>query len=157
MDQSIESKNVDIRDGLDSTLKMFSHKIREKNIAIIKYYPRNLSSIYGNPGDLNQVWTNLIDNAIDAMLHGGELRVDIMNTDLTLEVKIIDNGCGIPEDIIHRIFDPLFTTKDLGKGTGLGLDIAQRIISQHGGQIEAFSKPGRTELFVMLPLPQKRE
>ena len=77
---------------------------------------------------------------------------------MAVEVKVIDNGYGIPEKIIHHIFDPLFTTKEVGDGTGLGLDIAQRILNQHGGQIEAYSKPGRTELFVMLPFkPQKRE
>jgi len=152
MDQSMESNDIDIREGLDNTLKMFTHKIREKNIRIKKQYPENVPLIQGNVADLNQVWTNLIDNAIYAMPKGGELCIDIVFTDKTLEVKIIDNGYGIPENIVHRIFDPLFTTKELGEGTGLGLDIAQRIVSQHVGQIKVFSEPGNTEFFVMLPV-----
>lgn len=152
MDQSLESNDIDIREGLDNTLKMFAHKIREKNIRIKKQYPDILPLIHGNVGDLNQVWTNLIENAIFAIPKDGELDIEINSTDKNMEVRIIDNGSGIPENIIHRIFDPLFTTKEVGEGTGMGLDIAQRIVSQHGGHIQVFSKPGRTEFYVMLPI-----
>ena len=139
-------------------MKIFSHKLKQKNIKIKVHYQEDLPSIPGNAGELNQVWTNLIDNAIDAMAEGGELRIEIKSTEWGVEAKIIDNGHGIPDKILDRIFDPFFTTKKLGNGTGLGLDIAQRIVHQHGGQIKAFSKPGCTEMFVMLPfaLPEKK-
>ena len=93
------------------------------------------------------------------MAEGGELRIEIKSTEWGVEAKIIDNGHGVPAKILDRIFDPFFTTKKLGDGTGLGLDIAQRIVHQHGGQIKAFSKPGCTEMFVMLPfaLPEKKQ
>jgi signal transduction histidine kinase len=120
-------------------------------------YQDNLPSIYGNAGELNQVWTHLIENAFDAMKDNGQLCIEIGSNELGVEIKIIDDGPGISEEIRHRIFDPFFTTKDVGKGTGLGLDIARRIIQIHNGQIEARSKPGQTEMFVLLPLASEKK
>lgn len=151
MDQSVESKPTDIRKGFDNTLNLFAYKIRQKNITLKKEYQQNIPAIYGNAGELNQVWGNLIDNAIDATPPGGVIKIKINSTDTEVEVKVIDTGHGIPLEIIDRIFDPFYTTKGVGEGTGLGLDIAKRIIYRHGGQIQAASKPGCTEFLVMLP------
>jgi signal transduction histidine kinase len=151
MDRSSEHKPTDVRIGLDNTLTMFGHRLKGKNIRVQRSYPQELPSIPANAGELNQVWTNLIDNAIDAVTEGGELRIEVGSDEWCVGVKIIDDGTGIPEEIRHRIFDPFFTTKDVGQGTGLGLDIARRIVNTHRGQIEVRSQPGRTEMFVRLP------
>jgi len=151
MDQSIEHKPTDVHEGLDNTLKMFGHKLNQKNIQISRKYSPDLPAIPGNAGELNQVWTCIIDNAIDAMGDGGILSIETNSSDLGVDIKIIDDGTGIPEDIRHAIFDPFFTTKGVGQGTGLGLDIARRIVRTHQGQIEVRSRPGRTEMLVRLP------
>lgn len=152
MDRSPEHKPTDIREGLDNTITMFGHKIKEKNIRLTRDYPESLPTISGNAGELNQVWTILIDNALDALEDNGELCIEINSNNWGVVIKIVDDGIGIPEDIRPRIFDPFFTTKDVGEGTGLGLDIARRIVHTHRGQIEARSKPGRTEMYVRLPI-----
>jgi len=151
MDQSLEYKEVDVRVGIDNTLRMLDYKIKQKAIQLRKNYQENLQSIQGNAGQLNQVWTNVLDNAIDAVDKKGQIDIDVRDTTLGIEIKIIDNGIGIPDEIHDRIFDAFFTTKDIGKGTGLGLDIAQRIIKAHSGQIEGRSEEGQTEIFIFLP------
>jgi signal transduction histidine kinase len=156
MDRSAEHKPTRIDEGIDITLKIFEHKFKKKNIQVIKKYKKNLPTIQANAGELNQVWTYLIDNAIDALNEDGKLAIEISHSEMNLEVKIIDNGEGIPKDIIHRIFDPFFTTKDVGQGTGLGLDIARRIVQIHRGQIDVQSKPGRTEFMIRLPIVPNR-
>ncbi len=156
MDRSSEHKPTDVREGLDNTLTMLGHRLKQTNIQLTRHYPDDLPSILGNAGELNQIWTNLIDNALDAMEESGELGIEIESDDWGVIVKIVDDGGGIPADISHRIFDPFFTTKDVGDGTGLGLDIARRIVLTHGGQIEARSRPGQTEMYVRLPItPEK--
>lgn len=152
MDRSPEHKPTDVREGLDNTLVMFGHRMKEKNVRLRRTYPETLPTISANAGELNQVWTNLIDNAIDAMDESGELGIKIEGDDWGVIVKIIDNGRGISDDIINRIFDPFFSTKDVGGGTGLGLDIARRIVHTHGGQIEVHSSMGQTEAYVRLPI-----
>jgi len=152
MDQSSDHKPLKIQEGIDDTLRIFEHMLKQKNIQVVKQYGDVVPLLPANAGELNQVWTHLIENAIDAMHDGGILIIEICHNDLNLEVKIIDNGEGIPRDIIHRIFDPFFTMKDVGEGTGLGLDIARRIIQTHRGQIDVQSNPGRTEFMVRLPL-----
>jgi signal transduction histidine kinase len=109
---------------------------------------------YGS--ELNQVWTNLIDNAIDAMNGQGELRIAARRALDAVCVEIGDSGPGIPEDAKSRIFDPFFTTKPVGEGTGLGLDTVVRIVQKHHGTIEVKSKPGDTRFFVRIPLQQPR-
>jgi signal transduction histidine kinase len=151
MDRSSEHKPTDVREGLDNTLTMLGHKLKQKNIVLVRDYPDSLSAIPGNAGELNQVWTNLIDNALDAMTENGQLTIKTESNEWGVAVRIIDDGEGIPENIRHQIFDPFFTTKDVGEGTGLGLDIARRIVHTMGGQIEVQSKPGRTEMYVRLP------
>ena len=152
MDQSTEHKPVDVREGLDATLQMFGYKLKQKNITITRNYQDELPQISGYVGELNQVWTCLIDNAIDAMDENGKLGIEVNHTELNIDIKIIDNGKGIPENIRSSIFDPFFTTKGVGEGTGLGLDIAQRIVRTHRGQIVVESKPGQTVMLVQLPV-----
>ena len=152
MDRSPEHKPTDVREGLDNTLTMLGHKLKKKNIRLVRDYQNDLPGISGNAGELNQVWTNLVDNAVDAMNEGGELRIEALRGEAHVEVKIIDDGPGIPDSIKSRIFEPFFTTKGVGEGTGLGLDIALRIVRTHKGQIDVESTPGRTEMCVRLPL-----
>jgi len=151
MDRSAEHKPTDVRVGLDNTLTMIAHEIKAHAITLERDYQADLPKISGNAGELNQVWTNLIDNAIDAMRDGGVLRVTAAATPDSVEVKIIDSGTGIPDDVRPRMFEPFFTTKDVGEGTGLGLDIALRIVRAHQGQIDVDSQAGRTEVRVILP------
>ena len=152
MDRSPEHKPTDVRQGLDNTLTILGHKLKQKNIRLVRDYQDDLPTIPANAGELNQVWTNLIDNAIDAMGDGGQLRIEARSDDSGVDVKVIDDGPGIPDDVRPRIFEPFFTTKGVGEGTGLGLDIAMRIVKTHRGQIDVQSRPGRTEMFVRLPV-----
>ena len=119
MDRSSEHKLTDVREGLDSTLTMLRHKLERKNIRLSRNYEEDLPMIPANAGELNQVWTNLIDNAIDAMGEGGELSIEAKQDESRVEVDVIDDGPGIPDDLRPRIFDPFFTTKGVGEGSGL--------------------------------------
>lgn len=144
-------RDIDIHEGLESTLTMLSHKL--KGITVQREYDRSLPLIpaYGN--ELNQVWTNLIDNAIDAVNGKGEVRIHTRREDHQLVVEIHDNGPGIPEDIQPHLFEPFFTTKEIGKGTGLGLIISYRIVAlRHGGTIDFESKSGHTMFCIRLPM-----
>jgi signal transduction histidine kinase len=105
-------------------------------------------------GELNQVWTNIIDNAIYAVEKNGEIIIETSCDNTNINVKIIDNGAGIPAQILSRIFDPFFTTKKVGEGTGIGLDLVNRIIKRHKGEIKVNSQPGRTEFTICIPRTQ---
>ena len=118
----------------------------------MRRYAADTPRIPANAGELNQVWTNLIDNAIDAVADEGRLQIEVHRHDRHLEVDIVDDGPGIPEDIRARMFEPFFTTKPVGEGTGLGLDIAQRIVRTHRGSIAVTSRPGQTRARVRLPV-----
>jgi signal transduction histidine kinase len=143
-------QDVDVREGLDSTLTMLKHKLG--NVSIIREYDPALPSIAGHGSELNQVWTNLIDNAVDAMGGAGKLSLRASATPEGVEVEIGDNGPGVPLEVQERIFQPFFTTKRMGSGTGLGLDIAYRIVvNRHGGTIRVASEPGDTRFVVRLP------
>ena len=152
MDRSQEHKPTDVRLGIDNTIQMLGHKLKGKAIRLVREYQEDLPLIPANAGELNQVWTNLIDNAIDAMHDGGELTLKAKLNDLWVEVEIVDDGPGIPEEIQSHIFEPFFTTKEVGVGTGLGLGIAMRIVETHQGHIEVRSTPGRTVMCVRLPV-----
>jgi signal transduction histidine kinase len=152
MDRSPEHKPVDVRDGLDNTLTMMGHKLKKKNLRLERDYEEDLPAVPGNAGELNQVWTNLVDNAIDATNEGGEVQIKARRVEDWVAVEVIDSGPGIPDDVRPRIFEPFFTTKGVGEGTGLGLDIALRIVRTHRGDIEVRSRPGRTEMCVRLPV-----
>jgi signal transduction histidine kinase len=153
MDRADDREHVDLREGLDATLVMLGHKLKRKNITLERAYSPDVPPVEGFPGELNQVWTNLADNAIDAMPEHGVLRVETEREGGTAVIRVIDNGAGIPPEIQSRIFEAFFTTKPMGEGTGLGLDIVQRIVAQqHGGRIEVDSRPGRTVFTVRLPI-----
>ena len=154
MDQGTARQPTDVREGLDSTLTMLGYKFKRKSIDLAKDYPDDLPTIEAFGGELNQVWTNLIVNAIDAVGEGGEIRIAAREEPEmeTVAVTITDDGPGVPEEIQARIFEPFFTTKDVGEGTGLGLDIAGRIVRQHGGEITLKSEPGQTSFTVRLPI-----
>jgi signal transduction histidine kinase len=152
MDQSLV-QNVDLHEGLDSTLMVLSHKLKSHRIVVTRQYSESLPCVVAYGSALNQVWTNLIDNAIDAVGNGGKIWVCTSQHEDHILVEIVDNGPGIPPEIQSQIFEPFFTTKDVGAGTGLGLDIAYRIIvNQHNGKICCFSEPGHTRFQVCLPL-----
>ena len=150
MDQS-PMQEIDVHEGLESTLTMLGHKL--KNVTLVRAFDRSAPRILAYGGELNQVWTNLIDNAIDAVDGTGRICVGTFVEDNQLVVEILDNGKGIPPEIQPRIFEPFFTTKGVGSGTGLGLIISHRIVAdRHGGEIEFESKPGETRFKVRLPL-----
>jgi signal transduction histidine kinase len=150
MDQA-PVQNVDIVKSLESTLTMLNHKLK-KGITVKRDYGRVPFLVNSFGSELNQVWTNLIDNAIDAMGGKGEIRVRIYRDDSCVVVEIGDNGPGISPDLQTHIFEPFFTTKGVGEGTGLGLDTVQRIVKKHRGSIQVTSKPGETVFQVLLPL-----
>ncbi len=145
-------QDVDLHEGLDNTLTILGYKQKSRNVTVIREYEQNLASIQAYGSALNQVWTNLIDNAIDAVGSGGTIWVRTSSEKDYVIVEIADNGTGIPPEIQSRIFEPFFTTKEVGAGTGLGLEIAYRIVvGQHNGDIRCFSKPGDTRFQVRLP------
>ncbi len=152
MDRSTEHKPTDVRLGLDNTLTMLGHKLKKSAIRLEREYQEDLPLVPAHAGELNQVWTNLVDNAIDAMGEGGTLTVRARQNDMWVEVDVADTGPGIPDDVRGRIFEPFFTTKEVGVGTGLGLGIALRIVRTHQGDIEVRSMPGETVMCVRLPL-----
>ncbi|GAB4040609.1 sensor histidine kinase [Spirosoma jeollabukense] len=151
MDRGTGKEQVPLAEGLRSTITLLNHKIKSKHIDLTLTIPDDLPSVCGWAGELNQVWTNLIDNAIDALPDGGKIEIISQRDREFVLTKIIDNGTGIPEDIRDKIFEPFFTTKEIGKGTGLGLDIVNGIVEHHNGSIKLKSVPGHTEFSVCLP------
>jgi len=154
MDQSPVAE-VDVEQGIDVTLRMFQHQLKH-GVQVTRQFDENLPRIRANGSALNQIWTNLIDNALDAMEslppeQPKELHVKTCVERDGILVEITDNGPGIPAEVQSRIFEPFFTTKPVGEGTGLGLDIVQRIIRNHKGSIRVESNPGRTAFQVRLP------
>lgn len=145
-------QSVNIHAGLEDTVSLLGHQLREKRIEIVRDLEPGLPSVEAAGPELNQVWTNLIDNAIDAMDPGGRLTLRTRLMGQRVCVEIGDDGPGIPPDVLARIFDAFFTTKPVGQGTGLGLDIAQRIVVRHHGELRVESEPGDTRFQVMLPL-----
>jgi len=144
-------QEVDIHEGLNNTLVMLRHKLKE-GVKVTRNYAEGLPKIQAYGSELNQVWTNIIDNAIDAMNGKGEISITTHQEGDWVIVEIEDNGPGIPDDIKEKIFSPFFTTKAVGKGTGLGLNISYKIIEKHAGEVKVFSKPGKTRFQVSLPI-----
>lgn len=150
MDQ-MPIQEVDLHESLENTLLMFKHEL--KNITVVRDYDPDLPRITAYGSELNQVWTNLIDNAIDGMQGKGQLTIRTKNRQDRVTVEIIDNGAGIPKEIQSRIFEPFFTTKGVGEGTGLGLETCYRVVvEKHHGNISVESEPGSTCFEVCLPL-----
>ena len=152
MDQA-PLQNVDVVKTLENTLTILNHKLK-RGVTVHRDYQQVPLLVNSYGSELNQVWTNLIDNAIDAMNGKGDLRVRTYRQDDSAVVEIRDNGPGISSEILPYIFDPFFTTKGVGEGTGLGLDTAQRIVKKHRGNIQVHSKPGDTCFQVRLPLTE---
>jgi signal transduction histidine kinase len=162
MDQNIqEIQKVNLHEGIDNTLIILNHKLKTKQIKVNKAYDEGIPPVAAYGSELNQVWTNLLDNAIDAVAEGGLITIRTFIDDTCIDtrsvaVEITDNGVGIPKELQARIFEPFFTTKGVGKGTGLGLEIAHRIIvGQHKGDIEVSSEPGHTTFTVYVPVDIK--
>jgi signal transduction histidine kinase len=152
MDQT-PVQNVDIVKSLETTLTILNHKLK-RGVLVQRDYQRIPLLVNSFGSELNQVWTNIIDNAIDAMHGKGELRLRVYRQDDSVVVEIADNGPGIPPDVLPHIFEPFFTTKGVGEGTGLGLDTVQRIVKKHRGDIQVDSKPGDTRFQVWLPFAE---
>jgi len=150
MDNLAASEPVDVGAGLRDTIKVLAAKSKSKGATIKLDTQANLPHVRATGSELNQVWMNLIDNALDAISNSGKINVSAYVETNHLVVKIVDDGPGIPADVLPRIFDPFFTTKPPGTGTGLGLDIARRILRMHHGDITVQSEPGRTEFRVTL-------
>jgi signal transduction histidine kinase len=151
MDRATVSEPSDIGQGLVDTVAVLASKAKAKSVEVRMEIPDDLPHVRAYGGELNQVWSNLIENALDAVESSGQIIVRAAREGAWVVVRVIDDGPGIPSDIQARIFDPFFTTKPVGHGTGLGLDITRRIVRRHDGQIEVDSRPGRTEFRVTLP------
>lgn len=154
MDQGQGKQNVNLHEGIDSTLLILKHKLGAKRLEVVKHYG-DVPEFQGYGSELNQVWTNLLANAIDACSEGGTITVQTSVDEPANAacIEITDTGAGIPEDIQGRIFEPFFTTKPVGEGTGMGLDIVNRIVRErHRGTISVSSRPGLTKFSVRLPL-----
>lgn len=150
MDRATEHE-ADVHEGLENTMIILAHRLR--NAKVVREYDRSLPPIrmYGNT--LNQVWTNILDNAIDATNGNGQIVIRTLSENDRVVVEIEDNGMGIPPDALHRIFEPFYTSKPQGQGTGLGLDTAWRIVTkEHAGDISAISAPGQTVFRISLPI-----
>jgi signal transduction histidine kinase len=151
MDQA-SVQELDVHKGLENTLLILKYKLRKKDITVTRDYDPSLPRIKAYGSELNQVWTNLIVNAVDAMSSGGKLKVRTKREPTDIMIEIRDNGAGIPPEVRSRIFEPFFTTKAVGEGTGLGLDTVARIVRKHRGNIRFESKPGDTCFQVRLPI-----
>jgi len=148
-------QEVDVAKGIESTLVILNHKLKH-GITVTRNFDPNLPRIFSYGSELNQVWTNVIDNAADAMKGQGELRIRTMREGDDVLVEFVDNGPGIPPEIQTKIFDPFFTTKPIGEGTGLGLDTVYRIVRKHHGNVSVVSRPGYTCFRVRLPIKNPR-
>ena len=160
MDQAPQ-QDIDIHEGIEDTLTMMAYKLRDRHITVVRKYDRATPRLTAFGSELNQVWTNIIDNAIDAMSDANEkgtLTIRTWAVDEDLWVELADDGPDIPPDIQTRIFEPFYTTKEVGKGTGLGLDIAHRVIvTRHHGEIKLLSQPGSTRFQIRLPIQQAQQ
>ena len=151
MDRSATKEPIDIRQGIYDTLTMLKHKLKKKQIQLIKNFQPDLPKISAYGGELNQVWTNIIDNAADAMAQNGILQIDAFTEREYVCIDFTDNGQGIPPEHLTRIFEPFFTTKPLGEGTGMGLEIVKRIVDRHEGEVTVESNPGKTTFSFCFP------
>jgi signal transduction histidine kinase len=153
MDRSNDKQPTDLHTGIRSTLTMLGHKVRANKVKVVENFDPNLPHVKAYPGEINQVFTNIIDNGLDAMEEGGTLTITTQKDGDFVKVNIGDTGGGIPEEIVKKIFDPFFTTKDIGKGTGLGLDVVMKIMTQrHNGDVKVKSEPGNTVFTLCFPI-----
>jgi len=154
MDQAMVAEPVDLAPNLNNTVTVLRSKALEKNATVTLELEADLPKVRGYAGELNQMWGNLIDNALDAVAHGGTVTVSAARDDKSVVVRVVDDGAGIPAEICGKVFDPFFTTKPQGHGTGLGLDIVRRLVRHNDGVVDFESEPGRTEFWVRLPVAE---
>jgi signal transduction histidine kinase len=147
-----DTQEIDVHDGIESTLRMLAHELKRGDVRIVREYAPALPRVVAHPAQLNQVWTNLLDNAIDAVDGDGTITIRTCLVPEHVAVEVADDGPGVPRELQSRLFEPFFTTKEVGKGTGLGLDIVRRIVENHRGQVRLISEPGDTRFEVRLPL-----
>lgn len=152
MDRAGVAEQVDVARGLADTIKVLENKARARGVTVTLDTEANLPTIHGFGSEVNQIWEKLIDNAIDAVGNGGHVTVTASHRVASVVVRVMDDGPGIAPENIHRIYDPFFTTKPVGQGTGLGLDIVQRLVRWHDGEIDVTSQPGKTVFRVSLPM-----
>lgn len=151
----LKKKNTDIHKGLDNTITILGYKLKQNNLLVVRNYDDNLPKIEADGSSLNQVWTNIIDNSIDALAdkNDGQITICTSIEKNFVIVEISDNGPGVPPELQKRIFEPFFTTKEIGQGTGIGLDLVYRIVvAEHHGNINCFSEPGQTKFQIKLPI-----
>jgi signal transduction histidine kinase len=141
---------VDIREGIEDTLAVLSHRLG--GLSVTREYEESLPTVRANGSELNQVWTNLIDNAADAVDGRGRIGIRVFRDEGYVVVEVSDSGPGIPRHVRDRVFEPFFTTKGVGEGSGLGLDVVRRVVSGHGGEVSLRSEPGETTFRVQLPM-----
>jgi signal transduction histidine kinase len=151
MDRTPAAQPIDVGRALHDTIILLRSKAASKSLRLVADVPEDLPAVQGVGAELNQIWANLVDNALDAAAPGGGVRVSARGEGSRLVVEVTDDGPGIPAEIRERIFEPFFSTKDVGKGVGLGLDIVRRTLERHDGEIEVDSRPGRTVFRVRLP------
>jgi signal transduction histidine kinase len=144
---------VDLHEGLDSTLTILGHRLKQGSITVERHYDRTLPRVTAHGSELNQVWTNLIVNSLDALNGQGTITITTRRSTTGVAVDIADDGPdGIPPEQQSRVFEPFFTTKGVGEGSGLGLDIVRRIVTGHRGDVAVRSQPGATSFTVTLPV-----
>ena len=152
MGHAAVAEPVNVGRGLTDTTRLMASKLRDKKVTLRMDVPEDLPPARAFGSELNQIWMNLIENALDAVPYGGEITIAARRELDAIVVHVIDNGHGIPDDIKGRIFDPFFTTKPVGSGTGMGLDIVRRLVFNQKGEIEVDSRDGRTDFRVTIPL-----
>lgn len=155
MDRAGDQEPTNVHIGIHNTLTILNHKLKKNKVKLLEELDPGLPNIDASPGELNQVWTNVIDNALDAMEGGGTLTIITQKIGSNVNVQISDSGPGIPKEVQDRIFEPFFTTKDIGKGTGMGLEVVQRIVEGHKGSIKLTSEPGNTNFEFCFPINTK--
>jgi signal transduction histidine kinase len=146
------SQTVDIHEALESTLALLAHKLRAKQVQVVRDFDPGAPTVDASASELNQVWSNLIDNAADALGTGGRITLRTRRQGRRVSVEVADDGPGIPDELQARVFDAFFTTKPVGQGNGLGLDVAQRIVVRHHRELRVNSRPGDTCFQVLLPV-----
>jgi signal transduction histidine kinase len=151
MDQLHGTEVVELEPGIRDTVRVLASKARSKGVSVAIDVEPGLPSVRANAAELNQVWMNLIDNALDAVGDSGKVEIAARSHEDRVVVRVVDDGPGIPDDVIGKVFDAFFTTKAPGDGTGLGLEIARQIVRRHRGDIAVVSRPGRTEFSARLP------